>query len=446
MSEFEFFMERVDRWGDSMQALWGSLGISPPIHQIGLPHHTAEELCSISHLKIWGDVQKPHHGMAYLLVQIDDTSKAGTYGMAIVWISSLQARVSLMVEALEMLSSLTSEGSDWPYVLIQLYECSNHTPLLEDRHICILPQEKVESPSGQISQLKICWLLSAGPSVVFPVELNGGDQLVTINLPESLHTSSSVTADEYPYIKVNIPTSIPEEQDCTSLPLGGKHDTPTITWPKASWKPRITLAAEVNNLIDQGMMDNYDQESEHSIMAEVPTTEADASQPLKMEMSVLTLDTCSQASAAEMEASLKSNPIGILLTAVAHSSHSSSPIGDLSKLQSDVHLAINSMLTAKRSSELEIQCTIWDFEASIHQSEVEAAATNEKAKFAHLRRDLKAKVKCAKAVMKAKYNYRTIVQKARAERCTELKESEAIFSEALSKNVADLSLQCATLH
>ena len=268
---------------------------------------------------------------------------------------------------------------------------------------------------------------------------------MTINLPESLHTCSSVTTDEYPYIEVNIPMSILEEQDCASLPLGGKYDTPTITQPKAPWKPRITLVVEVNNLIDRGMMNNYDQESEHSVMAEVPTTEADASQPLKMEMSVLTLDTSSQASAAEMEASMESSPIGILLTAVAHSSHSSSLIGDLSKLQSDVHLAINSMFTAKRSSELKIQCTTWDFEASIHQSEAEAAAANEKAKVAHSRRDLKAKVKCAKAMMKAKYDYRMTIQKARAERCTELKESEATFSKALNKNVADLSLQCATL-
>ena len=395
-------MERVDRWGDSMQALWGSLEICPPIDHIGLPHHMAEELHSISHLKIWGDIQKLHHSMAYLLVRVDDTSKAGTYGMAIVWISSLQTRVSLMVEALEMLSSLTSEGSNWPYVLIQLYEGANQMPLPEDRHICILPQEKTESPSGWISQLKIHQLLSAGPSVVFPVELNGGNQLVTIDLPKSLHTSSSVTTDECPYIEVNIPTSILEEQDHASLPLGRKHDTPTINRPKAPWKPRITLTAEVNNLIDRGMIDNYDQESEHSIMAEVPTTEADASQPLKMEMSVLTLDTSSQASAVEMEASMKSNPISTSLTAVAHSSHSSSLIGDLSELQSDIHMAVNSMFTAKRSSELEIQHAIRDFKASLHQSEAEAATANEKAKVAHSRRDLRAKVKCAKAVMKAK--------------------------------------------
>ena len=73
-------------------------------------------------------------------------------------------------------------------------------------------------------------------------------------------------------------------------------------------------------------------------------------------------------------------------------------------------------------------------------------ATNEKAKDTHSRRDLKARVKCAKAVMKAKYEYHMAIQGARAERCTELEESEATYSEALSKNAATLSLQCATLH
>ena len=170
---------------------------------------------------------------------------------------------------------------------------------------------------------------------------------MTIDLPKSLHTGSSVTTDEYPHIEVNIPTPIPEEQDHTSLPLGGKHDTPTITQPKYPWKPRVTLTVEVNNLIDWGMTDNYDQELEHSIMAEVPATEVDASSPLKTEMLVLPLDTSSQASAAEMEASMESNPIGTLLTAAAHSSCSSSLIADLSELQSDVHMAVNSMFTTK---------------------------------------------------------------------------------------------------
>ena len=329
------------------------------------------------------------------------TSEAKTYGVALVWISLLQARVSSMVEALKILSSLTSEGSDWPYVFLQLYEGANHMPLPRDKHICVLLQGKVESPSGWISQLKICRLLSAGPLVVFPVQLNGGDQLVTINLPESLHTGSSVTTDGHPYINVNIPMPIPEEQDCASLPLGKKYDIPTINQPKTPWKPRVTLTAEVNDLLDRGMMDNYDWESEHSAMEEVPATEADASPPLKMDTTVLPLDASSQASAAETEASVGSNPISVSTMAATHSSQSSSPIVELSKLQSDANMAVHSIFTAKRSSDLQIQCTIWDFEESLHQLEAETTAANVKAKVACSRRDLRAKVRCAKA----KYDY-----------------------------------------
>ena len=355
MSEFEFFKERADIWGDTMKALWGSLGICPPTDHIGLPHHTAGELHSIGHLKVLGDAQKPHLGMAYFLVWVDDTPEAGNYGMAIVWIDSHQARIVSMGEALETLSSLTPKGSDWPYVLIQSYEGANHMPLPKDRHICVLPQGEVESPSGQISQLKICQLLSARLLVVFPMELNGGDQSVTIDLPESLHTGSSVITDKYPYIEVNIPTFVPEEQGNANSPLGKKYNTATANEPKTPWKPRITVIAEVNDLIDWGMMDNYDQEWEHSAMAEVPSTEADTSPPLKREKPVLLLDTHSQASAAETVPSVESNPASTSPTAVAHSSHSCSPITHLSKLKSDVHLAINSMFTTRRSSDLEIQ-------------------------------------------------------------------------------------------
>ena len=48
--------------------------------------------------------------------------------------------------------------------------------------------------------------------------------------------------------------------------------------------------------------------------------------------------------------------------------------------------------------------------------------------------------------MKAKYEYRMTIQEARAERCTELEESETIYTEALNRNTAALSLQCTMLH
>ena len=82
---------------------------------------------------------------------------------------------------------------------------------------------------------------------------------------------------------------------------------------------------------------------------------------------------------------------------------------------------------------------------SLHQLEVETTTANAKAKVVHSRRDLRARVKCAKIVIKAKYDYGMTVQEARVERCTELEESEAAYSEAINENVANHSLKSTTL-
>ena len=118
---------------------------------------------------------------------------------------------------------------------------------------------------------------------------------------------------------------------------------------------------------------------------------------------------------------------------------------DLLELQANTNLAINNMLSVRRSLELERQWAIRDYEASLHQWEAETAAANERAKIAHSRKGLQARVKCAKVVMRAKYDYRLAVQEARATRCNELKEAETTYSEALCENAAAQSLYCATL-
>ena len=270
--------------------------------------------------------------------------------------------------------------------------------------------------------------------------LNGGDQSVTIDLPKPLHTGSSVTTDEYPYVKVNIPSPTPEDQDHAILPLGKVHATIAVLLPRTNWKPRITLRAEVSNLIDCGMTDDYNHESEHSPMAEEPTTRADTLPPMKTEVSALPLDTSSQVSTEGTEASIESNPIGASPTAVAHSSHSNSPTSDIAELQVNADLAVNHMLSVKRSSELERQRAIGDFEASLHWQDAEEVAANERAKVVPSRRDLQARVKCAKVVMRAKYEYRVAVQDARTVRCSKLEESEATYMEALRENAAARSL------
>ena len=165
----------------------------------------------------------------------------------------------------------------------------------------------------------------------------------------------------------------------------------------------------------------------------------------KAEASAPPLDTSSQASVEEMETSLESNPINVCSSTAAGSNHSDSPMIDLTELQVDANLAANHMLSIKRSSDLERQWAIWDFEASMCQQEAKEAAANERAKIVHSRKDLNAKVKCAKVVMKAKYDYRLAIQEARTIRCSELQELETAYLEALRENAAMRSTQCAML-
>ena len=149
MTEFAFFANKEERWGNNMIALWGNLNICPCLDYLELPQHIPGELLSISHLKIWGDIQQPCNDMAYLLVHVGDTLEAQNYGMALVWISPYKVLASTMEEAVGSLSVYISSGPDWPYALAQLYEGSNHTPLPNGKHLGILPQGKVEeSPYG----------------------------------------------------------------------------------------------------------------------------------------------------------------------------------------------------------------------------------------------------------------------------------------------------------
>ena len=336
-------------------------------------------------------------------MRVEDTSEVKGYGIAVMWISPHQAQASTMEEALRIVSTCVSSGPDWPYILTQLYEGTNHVPLPKDKHLSILPQGKAESPCGHISQLVVCQLLSTRLQVVYPFGFEWGDQSVTIDLPGLLHSGFSVTTNEHPYIKIDIPSPTPEEQDGVNLQLGRVHTTLAVAMPKTPWEPRVTLMAEVGDLLTWGMTEDYDHEPEHSAMAKDLATETDTSPPLKMEVSALPLDTSSQVSVPETEASMESNPIHDSPTAVAYSSCSDSPTMDLPELQANAHLALD----------LERQWAFWDFKMLLHQQEAEAAATNERAKIVHSRKDLKARVKCTKVVMRAKYDYRVAVQEAR---------------------------------
>ena len=241
--------------------------------------------------------------------------------------------------------------------------------------------------------------------------LNGGNQPVTITLPEPLHSGSSVTTNEHPYIRIDIPLLSPEESEHTTLPLGGAHVIPLATTPKTPWKPRITLTAEVNDLLKWGMVDDSNCETKHSALEKAAAAEAVMPLSHKAEVSALPIDTSS--SLEEGEASLESNPVNISLTVAAYSSCSNRPMLDLTELKTDANLAADHILSIKRSMDLKRQQIIWELGLQLHQNEPKEAAANEKAKVLHSCGVLDAKVNCTKAVLEAKHSYRVAIQEAK---------------------------------
>ena len=212
---------------------------------------------------------------------------------------------------------------------------------------------------------------------------------------------------------MTFPYSPPEEPECTTPPLGRAHTIPSATTPKTPWKPRISLTAEVNDLLKWGMVDDSSCESEHSTSEKAAAVEAVMSLSHKVEVPAPPIDTSSQASVEEGEASLESNPVNVSPTAGTYSNCSGSPMVDLTELQMDANLAANHMLSVKRSTDPKRQQITWELGLQLHQNEAKEAAANEKAKVLHSHAVLDAKVDCTKVVLEAKYSYRAAIQEAK---------------------------------
>ena len=105
--------------------------------------------------------------------------------------------------------------------------------------------------------------------------------------------------------------------------------------------------------------------------------------PHKSEYSPPLVETSSQASMEEVEASLECLPTNISPITATCSSSSTSPSVDPTELQANAYLAINHMLHVKRSTDLRRQCVIWELGLLLHQSEVDEALSIKKATVIH---------------------------------------------------------------
>ena len=133
-------------------------------------------------------------------------------------------------------------------------------------------------------------------------------------------------------MRSDIPPSPLEELGHPTLPVDKANTITAINSPKNPPKPRISMATEVDNLLTQVMADKSSCESEHSPTGKATTVEAVTFPPHKSEASPLLVNTSSQTSMEEVEASLKCFPANVFPIATACSSSTTSPSVDPKEL------------------------------------------------------------------------------------------------------------------
>ena len=198
-------------------------------------------------------------------------------------------------------------------------------------------REGQRRPHGQISQLEVCQLLATGQNVIYPVGLNGHDEPVITTLPELLASGVSLTTSEHFYLGIDIPSPPVEEPD-QKIPSLGKVSTILIASPcKSPPKSEGSMTTKVSNLLSQAVLEVSSCESEH-LSQRRPTPAVVLTTPSQEpEGQLQPVETSSQASGEEAEASPEDIPAGISPIAAVSRTGSISPPEDIMELQTSAN-------------------------------------------------------------------------------------------------------------
>ena len=195
------------------------------------------ELVSLTHLKVWGNVDKFHSDVAFLLIlPKEGTAEERTYGLTMVWVHPYQVRVSTIDEDIKQLDQLTPSG---PYALVQLNGDACHVPLPTEDHLSDMMEGSTSSnPCGSICQLAVCQLLSSGSQVVYPESLNICQIPVITSLPESLSKGITMLEGKSAFLQVDLSQSATKEQEFKVLSLGSSSNTTPAVSPSLAFPPK----------------------------------------------------------------------------------------------------------------------------------------------------------------------------------------------------------------
>ena len=294
-----------------MALMWGGINICPLLQQFQIPSLSQAELASLNSLRAWGERQKFHYDIAFLLVLAEEEATGDRkYGLSIVWVNS--------------------SGPDWPYTLVQLHEGTHHAPLPKKGHLGILSQRGAEvTLCRQISQLEVHKLLITSPQVAYPIRLNRCEEPIKTSLLEPMANGVSLTRGKSIYLEIDILQSPAEEPDQKVLPIG-KGSTTMISSPHKSTPQKLegegSMTMEVRNLLSQVMLNMSGHGSENLTVRRPNPVVILTPPPHKPKELLQLVDTSSQVSAEMAEASLEGTPASISPIAMAFRSGSITPL------------------------------------------------------------------------------------------------------------------------
>ena len=237
-----------------------------------------------------------------------------------------------------------------------------------------------------------------------------------------------------------------EEPDQKIPPLG-EISTILITSPhKSPLKLEASMTTEVSNLLSKAVLEASSCESEHSSPRRPTTAVVLRTPPQKPEGPFQSVNTSSQASIEEAEASLEDTLANISPIAAVSKSGSASPSGNLAELWTNANRALDDLLNTKGSIDTRRWRAVWELVIILHQNESQAATSIKEVKVICSQVTLDAWTGCSWLILEAKTNFLVAVKKAKTTRGCLVQEAKAACSKAICKVKVWKVSQAAIFH
>ena len=186
MSKFSLLYPDSALWVPTTSATWGALDFCPKVMHFWVCTITQGQLTALAQAGAWGDVEKPHQDVVFLLIVPSlAVGCEWVFRLTTVWMHPHQVCLPTLADVAQKLLLLADEGVDWPYAYIRMNDAMAHMPLSSEGYIGLMTSGlPSQNAYACLYQLYMWQLLQWRGWVVCPDGLNGGLEPLVFNFRE----------------------------------------------------------------------------------------------------------------------------------------------------------------------------------------------------------------------------------------------------------------------